>query len=392
MLQNQDIHTSHHHLHKYCFSASSVTVGWSGDMWGLGESGSALGSGSGAFNNTTAFDPENNLTLTCAARNIQSPVELPYPTTLVDTMKALLYIFFLVMFLLSISLNILVIFLVAKYKRLQTTSFGFALQIVMINLLISLLIYLVGFANSVASQWLFGEYACAAAGTLFFIANIIRSLLMFVFVIDRFLSVFMPFAYPKHQHKVIVILSIFSWGFSVVISIVPIPQILDCYTFSYTFWICSFSPQCSEVCSHFGSIFYSLVTLPVTVIPIALYIILYIKARKAKKVLATASDGVKQDWKATITFFLLFLSIFLVTLPSITLNAIVNRLYETSAEEPPAIYVLSVLSLMILSLLPVTDPIVILRNNDVRQILFQKKKISNSKIQSCDNNMKTSAL
>ena len=63
-----------------------------------------------------------------------------------------------------------------------------------------------------------------------------------------------------------------------------------------------------------------------------------------------ASDGVthKQgDWKATITFFILFVSVFAVTLPSITAFVIISLFYKTS-QEPAALYVFIVLSTVIL--------------------------------------------
>ncbi len=76
----------------------------------------------------------------------------------------------------------------------------------------------------------------------------------------------------------------------------------------------------------------------------------------------------EQDWKATITFFILFLSLFAATLPSITVNFIINRVYTTS-EIPPVLYITSIASTMVLTILPITDPIVIMRNRDVKDIL-----------------------
>ena len=335
-----------------------------------------LGSGSGAFNNSTIFNIEDNFTLSCAARNIQGPVMLPYPTALVTIVRALQSISFLLLFLFSATLNILLVTLIAKYKKLQTLPFGCALQIVVLNLINTILVYLGGFISSLANRWLFGEHVCVAAGMVTHVSVVVRTLLLFVFVIDQFLSVFLPFVYPKRQLKLIVILSIASWTFSIASGFASIPQLLDCYIFSSFFWLCTFSSECNRACSYYSNVFYSLVTIPAICVPIVLYIALYVKARMFKKHMARLSEGAehgKKDWKATITFFILFISIFALTLPSITLNVIINRFYKDSEEEPPVIYVLSVISIIILSLLPVTDAIVIMRNKDVREVLNQIK-------------------
>lgn len=330
------------------------------DMWGV--SGSALGSGSGNFNTTDA----ENTTFSCAARNTQGPVELPYSTVLVTTIRAIQSSFFTIMLLLGISLNTLVVVTIAAHKKLHTLPFGFALQIVIFHLLISLLAYLGGLTSSVANRWLFGEHACIVAGILFYIATVVRTLLMLVFVIDRFLGVFMPFRYPKHRSRVVAILSVISWILPMALSITSIPPLLDCYEFNKFFWICVYTTECNSNCSLHGNIIFGTVTLPATTIPVILYIALYMKARSIKKNI----PGLKNDWKATVTFFMMFISVFLVITPSVAVLHIINRFYQT-AEEPPFLYVLSVVSIMILSLLPITDPVVIMRNKDMKEALHE---------------------
>ena len=89
------------------------------------------GSGS-AFSNFTEMD---NLTLTCAARNIQGPIELPYSSTLTITVRAIQSLYYLFIILAGSFLNTVVIILVAKYKKLQNLSFLVSLQVVVINLM-----------------------------------------------------------------------------------------------------------------------------------------------------------------------------------------------------------------------------------------------------------------
>lgn len=121
--------------------------------------------------------------------------------------------------------------------------------------------------------------------------------------------------------------------------------------------------------------FFAVVVIPLTVFPVFFYIKLYCRGRKIRKVMVaegSATDLLQREWKATITFFVLFVSVFLVTLPSLTVSLIVNRVFPVG-ERPPAAYALLVASQYVASLLIVTDPIVIMRNKDVREILGKSK-------------------
>ena len=342
---------------------------WFDDLWDMGESGSA-------YTNFTEVD-----NLTCAASNIQGPVELPYSSTFSVSLRSVQAIFNIILVSVGVFLNGMVIVLVAKYKKLQTHSIVISLQVMALDLLLSL-IFLLSVVNSIANRWLLGEYMCAITGMSVFITTLARTLLMFVFVIDRYLSVFWTYRYPKHKVKVILCLSIASWLISILMSIPLFPGILDCYNFQAIVWICSFNSGCNKNCSIFSIIFFTALVIPFTVLPIFLYIKLYWRGRKIRKATVaevSATDLIQREWKATITFFLLFLSVFLVTVPNITVSVIISRVYPDD-EPPPAVYVLSVVSVSVLSLLIITDPIVIMRNKDMREILYEVKA---SVIQKC---------
>lgn len=235
------------------------------DMWGLGESGSAIGSDSGVFNNTTSVsDP----TLSCAARNIQGPIDLPYSTTLLTTVRAIQSLFLIILFLSGSSLNILVIVLVAKYKKLQTLSFGIALQVVAVDLVLCAT-SLIRLTNAIANRWVFGEHVCFLVGMYMLVITLVRVAIMLVFVIDRFLAVFCPFAYPKYQMKIIIILSVMSW----LLVFIPciIGYVLDCFTFSHFSWLCSTNSSCNNKCSIFLGLLLTTFTAPATITPIFLF-------------------------------------------------------------------------------------------------------------------------
>lgn len=357
--------------------AVSVVECGSGDMWDLGEN---VQSGSGAFNNTTAFDYEDNLTLTCVARSIQGPIMLPYSPLLVGIVRVIQCVLFFLVLIAGLFLNIQVIVLVVKYKKLRNYSFGITLQVVALNLLL-LFTYMTVLVSGITNRWVFGEKMCVIFGVLMLVAGLARTLLMCVFVIDRFLTVFVPFVYPKFQLKVTVILSVFSWLFCIAASIVPLPWILDCYCFNSYSLLCGLSTDCSRYCSFFVCMLLSSVTGPVIFLSVILYTMLYMKAKLAKlgTVVPSVSESVAipmeghRDRKATITFFLLFLSLFIVTFP-ITVLTIINGLFFDSTPYHPLHFIVSIACRMLFSLLPITDPIVILRNRDAREICGELKQ------------------
>ena len=94
------------------------------------------------------------------------------------------------------------IVLVAKYKKLQTLSFLVSLQVVVLDWLLSISI-LTGLSTNIANKWLFGEYGCAITGFIFSTGSFARTLLMCVFVIDRYLAIVWPYFYPKYKLKVL---------------------------------------------------------------------------------------------------------------------------------------------------------------------------------------------
>lgn len=333
-------------------------------------------SGSGAvLDNITGME---NLTLSCAARNIHNPVEQqPYSETVLTTVKVFQSTFFLLFVLLIGSfLNGFVIVLIVKYKKLHTITFGIALQVVIAHLFGSLLTGSISFISSVANRWIFGKYVCALIGVIYIFFFFTRATLMLVFVFDRFLSVFFPFGYPKYQKKVVIILSASAWAFSLMVG--AIGAILDCYTFVSKFWFCYFSGACNSRCITYSSVLFIAFGVPVTVVPVILYALLFIKAKKAKKAIlsetAAFHDKYKKDRKATITFFLLFVTTFALVLPGFIISTLLQFLFQ-GEQEPAILYVFSVFIGNLLALILFTDPIVILKNPDVRAVF---KEINSS--------------
>ena len=267
-------------------------------------------------------------------------------------------------------LNLFVIVLVAKYKKLQTVSFGIALQIVVLDLLLSTVVSLVGLTSSIANRWVFGEHMCALIGMAISINAAMRTVSMLVFVVDRFLLVFCPFAYPKYQFRTVVILSLASWLLIVALGIIG--YALDCYT--YISFICVCAPaydSCNSTCSMLWGLSAVFIMMPSRIIPLFLYAMLFIKAKRARKAIVsltqTSGSGsiIKYDWKATITFFNLFMSVFASSLPSFALIIFTSIFYPGEKALPT----LNILAACSLSLLPISDPILIIRNGDMKEVI-----------------------
>ena len=153
--------------------------------------------------------------------------------------------------------------------------------------------------------------------------------------------------YPKYQHKVAIIVSILSWLFPVVFSIVT--STADCYTFVSTSWTCSISSGCNRKCSLLIGLLFALYTFPATIIPVILYAaLLIVKAKIAKKAIHShQSDTANIDWRAIIT---LFITIFAFTVPSLAVLFITFAVYQ-GHRSPAVLYVISVFAVSIISLL-----------------------------------------
>ena len=356
----------------------AMSGAWFDDMW---ESGSA-------YSDVTEGESSSNTTLSCAARSIQGPVVLPYSIALTTTVRAVLATYYIITTLAGIILNTLVIVLVAKYKKLHTHSFVIALQVVGVDLVRSLM-FLAGVVNIIANRWMFGEHMCALTGIFLGTITQVRTILMFVFVTGRYLSVFYPYWYPAHKVKITTCLSLASWLIIILSSIVFLPGILDCYAFG-TFpsqWMCIRTIECSPECSLALRIHLGILVLPDTTVPIFMYGRLFYKARKIQRTQkaqvsesAAAKELRQRERKTTVTFFLLFIAVAALVLPNaLLLLAISTVSSHSDGKLHPTLYLFGMLCFAVLSLLPIIDPIVIMRNRDVREILASLKGSSAQK-------------
>ena len=225
---------------------------WSGDIW---EPTDASGDD---VANTTANASLLNFAVSCAARSIQGPVVLPFPVALGIAIRVLQTLYYACVVLFGSALNILVIILAVKYKKLRTLSFTVSLQIAALDLLL-VIVNLVPLINSIANRWVFGEYLCVFQGLYIHYTLRVRALLMFAFVIDRFLSIFWTFGYQKYKFKVIVTLCLASWLISLSIIVYAV---FDCFTFREDSWACSITNDCNRDCTYIGAMSLFILRIP----------------------------------------------------------------------------------------------------------------------------------
>ena len=325
---------------------------------------------------------EDNFTSvsTCAMSSLESTNATVLPSYVAIGARVIHVIYGLFIFLLGNFLNSLILLLIMKYRQLRSVSFCIAAQIAIANLCLAVLYGITTIVNNIAGHWILGLEFCIISALLLFLFANLRTLLIFVFVFDRFALVFAPFFYPKYSYKIVTASCLLSWCISVVLSLAIIPPWLDCYRFVDATFFCAYSSRCNSNCVVFYYVYVFAIVIPAICIPTVLFISLYMKGRKIRrmesKILETAKKRISdEDWRALKTFFLLFLAIFLLILPPNFL------IYISSFLGTIANNIAIKLSSMTITLLVITDPIIILKNADVKEALKKLMEAINTSIQ-----------
>ena len=336
----------------------NVSEGWYSEMSG------EEGSGSAFFNSS-------NLTLSCAARNIQGDIKLPHSEPLTIIVRVIQSIFYFCVVLGGLAFNATLIVLVAKYKKLQNHSFFISVQVAVVDLLASL-VHVAPLLTAITGTWLFGEYGCAIVGLLastFFLA---RLFLMFSLIMDRFLAVHMPYYYPRCKWKIVLGFTVFSWVFAILPSVAMVPWFLDCYAFSFGAKMCIPSSRCNGICYVFTLVYYFALTVPMTIKPIVFYSVLYYDGSKVRRSLradaasANVSPPIKK-WKPTITLLMLVVAIFVFVVPPRGVSLAFDVFFDETID--PVAYTILSFSTCMNFLLVIADPAAIMRDQDVREVL-----------------------
>ena len=332
-----------------------------------------------ADNGTAAME------LTCTQRQVEygSPLQLS-----VDTANVLRYIqivYYISSFPFGVLLNLFVVLLILCYKRLQNVTFILALQVSAGDLINAAIIFPTSAANAIADRYVFTGL-CATIGFIIFYLRIARIYLMFALVLDRFCTVFMPFWYQRHRVKVVIPLSLGAWILAFVVALVPVRGLLDCYSFQRNTWACVPTNGCinRNECSVYNSTAVALSNV-CNIASLLLYFILFCKARKLRNKVVTlhqrneacseeermaAAQKQKQERRANTTFFLLFLALAGVSVPPFIFFVLGRPIITTLGIVPqPAYTVAGIIGRAMYPLLVIVDPIVIIRNEDFREVI-----------------------
>ena len=276
---------------------------------------------------------------------------------------------------LSFALNGFTIFLILRHKILHHRTFYLALHTCIINLVFTAIIHITSIISAFSGGWLLGDITCQIVG--FFHDTLVSARFLFALVLaaDRLMTVFLPFWYRRHGGKTALGMLTALWIWSLFRGILPLEGVLNCYAYIPTIKSCSIAFSCSDQCYKFGIFAITFLHTMSNLFPFFLYIVLFRKGRQIQKQLL----GVRQmseriwyqhNWRAIVTFLLLFIVLIGCGLPPLILFLAFQIELAVVGRPSVAITVLQLFIGRILFLsLSAIDPIVILRNRDVREVL-----------------------
>ena len=310
----------------------------------------------------------NIATSSCAASTLEALNNTKVlPTALNTALRVFQIIYVVILLVLGTLLNSLLVLLICKFRELRTPSFGIAFQICLNDVCLSIAFGISYLVTQIAGHWILGINFCIFIGFVLFSFFFLRTFLVFVFAVDKFCLVFTPFFYPKHSHKIVVIMCALSWCVSFVYSIIFIPGLLDCYDFVEPAMTCIFSSKCNKNCEVVNYILLPVTILPGTIIALLLFLGLYIKGRKLRfkhqnVFPQNGSRMTREDWRALKTFALLFLAILVIIFPPFIVFIVFQSLDINVAG-----YLAIIISVNISFLHVITDPLIMMRNGDVKE-------------------------
>ena len=339
----------------------------------------------GSGDNSTV-DVNISTSLTCQQIHNKEGLPLQFSATFADIIRYSQIVYFLTILPLGVFMNTLVIALVARFKRLKTATFYLALQLIIVDLLNAAILFPSSTANAIAKTNILSDLCSITGAAIFFLCSV-RTFIMSVLVTDRFCSVFMPFWYPRNRVKLTVTLSLLAWITALILSIVPSAKLLDCYGFQQYTWTCTMSAGCTHkrACTFYNT--FTIIFMQATnLVALTLYFMMYCKARKLRnriedisqvqqQSLEARSERQRQERRANMTFFLLFLALIGVSLPDSIFNQASN-LHHISATMRNVslnfvIQFLTVLAQTLHCVLVIIDPVVILRDKDAKEVMLK---------------------
>ena len=299
----------------------------------------------------------SSVDLFCAQKTLTEGYFVEYSLLNSTAVTAVNIIFQLFLLLLGFPSNLLIIILITSSRHLVTHLFMSALHIAICNLILVIVIPTSVVSSLLYNGWTLGWHFCYLSAFCSTFVAMQRNYSLAVMALDHFLSVITPFFYQRNCKTITVVFSVFTWSLSLIISVILLPGILDCYGFDFHLSICFVAPSCHHSCSIYNFLYWSVVVPFAGILLFILYGYLYYKAYKIKHQVPLPPEW-KKKHKATITFSLVFFSSVFVsvlfTIPTLIIRYTASDyLFAISARLTSVVYIFVII-----------DPLVILRDKD----------------------------
>ena len=300
----------------------------------------------------------------------------------------------------SLFLNGFVIILVLTYSTLHHREFFLTLQLNITHFIFSLTILPTMISNAFAGHCLYGLTLCQAIGVFHDLYITGKFFLTLVMTLDRFFIIFMPYFYYKHGGVISALMSMAAWLMSLIRVITLLAGPLDCYVYLPLFKVCTGAGTCSRACQIHVLAFSSSLAMFCMVLPFVIYIVLFCKARKMEwqmrhslqNSLVTStgnnnftlkSDSPKPNKKPSFlqrhkrvftTFLILTVALIGCAIPPYVLYALSFILSRHILVHPGFSISQMLIGRTLIYSLSVIDPLIIMRNKDMKDILQKLKR------------------
>ena len=297
------------------------------------------------------------------------------------SMRILQAIAYTIEFTLGIILNTFLICLILFSKSLRQRGFAFTVQILITNLVFTILVLSSCAHIARFDEWTLGDSFCQFIAFCHQSLQPQRWLLTAALVIDRALTINRPLKYEKYRTKFVAILSTSAIILGLLIGLLPpMTSLRSCNGFTpgtNTCQILVVIPNCGIYLLSYSAV----VFMAGGVLPFTLYIWMFYKAKKASREIAPTQPQTRLSshrsltQKQLLTVFLLFWTLLGCTLPFYSSFLLV---YLSFLANWPGGYFAGYYSLLLFQPLfyglVIVDPLTLMWHRDVKQELRKIKQ------------------
>ena len=265
----------------------------------------------------------------------------------------------------GLPLNCVFIFLTIKFKSLRKGDFLLALHVVVADLLMILCLPVAIASLLVGGRHIHVPASCSVIGFIVLLFNGVRFTMMLVLCADRFCAVFFPFYHSLRSRSPILSISFLIWGIWLIVAAIPLG--LDCYGYEPTTGFCIMQSFCSTACNIYRITTLSIMIILGGIIPMVMYSMLFCKARMLAKDPSTINVHSRSSRRATLTFFILFLSVTGCAVPTY----LIFIFFPLAKSFPVFFSAYYGISLTLFEAVILADPIALMRNGEVKQCMYK---------------------